>query len=450
MPRILIVDDEADMRWLLAEVLRAQGYEVVAAEDGQAALERVLEDTPSAILLDLRMPRLSGMEALKKIKAIDSQVPVIILTAYGDIPTAVQAMRLGAYDYLTKPFRNDDILFSIRRALERQELLARVEDLRSQLGEGGSLRGLMGTSPQIQKVFQQIHQVAWTDFTVILQGETGTGKEIVARAIHQQSPRCEKPFVALDCGAIPDTLIESELFGYEKGAFTGADRRKEGHFELASGGTLFLDEIANLPLPTQSKLLRVLQERRVQPLGAKQAMGVDVRIIVASNAALEDEMRAGRFRQDLYYRLNEFTITIPPSGSEGRISSTWPNAFWKRPAWNSKSLFTAFRRRRSSSSSVTLGRAMPGRSRTSSVRPPYCAVISSGRSTSRPWVAPPSMPRRSPTSLCPRAAPSDRSVRGPPRRWSVRSSARSSGRRRETRVRRRRSSTLTTRPSSPR
>lgn len=312
MPRILIVDDEADMRWLLTNILQAQGFEVVAAEDGQAALERVRKDAPSVILLDLKMPRLSGMEALEKIKAIDPLVPVIILTAYGDIPTAVQAMRLEAYDYLTKPFRNDDILFSIRRAIERQELLARVEDLRSQLGEGGSLKGLMGTSPQIQKVLQEIHQVARTDFTVILQGETGTGKEIVARAIHQQSPRCERPFVALDCGAIPETLVESELFGYEKGAFTGADRRKEGHFELASGGTLFLDEIVNLPLPTQSRLLRVLQERRVQPLGAKQAIRVDFRIIVASNASLEEEMRAGRFRQDLYYRLNEFTITIPP------------------------------------------------------------------------------------------------------------------------------------------
>ncbi len=312
MPRILIVDDEADMRWLLANILQAQGFEVVAAEDGQAALEKVRKDAPSVILLDLKMPRLSGMEALEKIKAIDPLVPVIILTAYGDIPTAVQAMRLGAYDYLTKPFRNDDILFCIRRALERHELLAHVADLTSQLREGGSLKGLMGTSPQIQKVFQQIHQVARTDFTVILEGDTGTGKEIVARAIHQQSLRSEKPFVALDCGAIPETLVESELFGYEKGAFTGADRRKEGHFQLASGGTLFLDETANLPLPTQSRLLRVLQERRVQPLGAKQAISVDVRIIVASNVALEEEMRAGRFRQDLYYRLKEFTITIPP------------------------------------------------------------------------------------------------------------------------------------------
>ncbi len=312
MLRILIVDDEADMRWLLVNILQAEGFEVVAAEDGQVALEKVRKDAPSLILLDLKMPRLSGMKALEKIKAIDPLVPVIILTAHGDIPTAVQAMRLGAYDYLTKPFRNDDILFCVRRALERQELLAHVADLKSQLAEGGSLKGLMGVSPQIQKVFQEIHQVARTDFTVILQGETGTGKEIVALAIHEQSLRSEKPCVALDCGAIPETLVESELFGYEKGAFTGADRRKEGHFQLASGGTLFLDEIANLPLSTQSRLLRVLQERRVQPLGARQAISVDVRIIVASNVALEEEMRAGRFRQDLYYRLKEFTITLPP------------------------------------------------------------------------------------------------------------------------------------------
>ncbi|MFQ5803063.1 MAG: sigma-54-dependent transcriptional regulator [Candidatus Methylomirabilales bacterium] len=312
MAKVLIVDDEADMRWLLTGVLREQGFEIITAEDGQAALERVRMDEPSVILLDLKMPRLSGMEALEKIKAIDPLVPVIILTAYGEISSAVQAMRLGAYDYLTKPFRNDDILFTIRRALERQELLAQVEDLQSQVGEGGSRRDLIGRSPEIQKVFRQIHLVARTDYTVILQGETGTGKEIVARAIHQQSPRSGKPFVALDCGAIPETLIESELFGYEKGAFTGANRRKEGHFQFASGGTLLLDEIGNLPLSTQSKLLRVLQERRVQPLGAQKAVDVDVRIIVASNAALDEETKAGRFRQDLYYRINEFTILLPP------------------------------------------------------------------------------------------------------------------------------------------
>ncbi|MBI5380238.1 MAG: sigma-54-dependent Fis family transcriptional regulator [Nitrospirae bacterium] len=311
-PRILVVDDEPDMRWLLAGVLRAQGFEVATAEDGQAALDQVKAEAPAAVILDLRMPGLDGMETLTELKAIARQVPVIMLTAHGDIPTAVQAMRLGAYDYLTKPFHNDDIVLTVRRVLDRQELLAEVETLKSQLGEGGSLKELMGPSQEIQKVIQQVKQVAESTFTVLLQGETGTGKELVAWAIHRQSARREKPFIALDCGAIPETLIESELFGYEKGAFTGADRKKEGHFQLAQGGNLFLDEISNLPLPTQSKLLRVLQERQVQLLGGKRAVPVDARIIAASNVSLATEMRAGRFRQDLYYRLNEFTIHLPP------------------------------------------------------------------------------------------------------------------------------------------
>jgi len=311
MARILVVDDEPDMRWLLTGVLQTEGFEVVTAEDGQAALDRVSMDAFAAVILDLRMPRLDGIETLGKLRAIVPPVPVIMLTAYGDVPTAVQAMRLGAYDYLTKPFHNDEIVLTVRRALERQALLAEVEQLRNQLGEGGSLRELMGPSQEVQKVIQQVKQVASSDFTVLIHGETGTGKELVARSIHQQSPRYEKPFLALDCGAIPETLIESELFGYEKGAFTGADRKKEGHFQLAESGTLFLDEIANLPLTTQAKLLRVLQERQVRLLGGKRAVPVNVRIIAASNVPLETEMRAGRFRQDLYYRLNEFTISLP-------------------------------------------------------------------------------------------------------------------------------------------
>jgi len=312
MARILVVDDEPDMRWLVAGVLQAEGFEVVEAEDGQAALERVRAEAPAAVILDLRMPRLDGMAALGELRALAPHVPVIMLTAYGDIPTAVQAMRLGAYDYLTKPFHNEDLVLTVRRALERQALLGEVEALRSQLGEGGALREQMGPSGEIQKVIEQVKQVAGSTFTVLIQGETGTGKELVARAIHQQSVRKEKPFIALDCGAIPETLIESELFGYERGAFTGADRKKEGHFQLAEGGSLFLDEIANLPLITQAKLLRVLQERQVQLLGGKRAIPVDVRIIAASNVPLEGEMRAGRFRQDLYYRLNEFTLHLPP------------------------------------------------------------------------------------------------------------------------------------------
>lgn len=269
MPKILAVDDQADMRWFLTHLLREQGFEVVTAEDGEQALERFKQEAPQVVLLDLKMPRLDGMRTLEQIKGTAPEVPVIVITAYGDVPSAVQAMRLGAYDFLTKPFDNEELLYTVKRAVERRELLSQVEDLRTQLKKGGSLGEVMGFSPKIQEVFQQIQQVASSNFTVIIQGETGVGKEIVARAIHQQSSRREGPFIALDCGAIPETLVESELFGYEKGAFTGADRHKLGHVQLAEKGTLFLDEIANLPLVTQSKLLRMLQERHIQPLGGK-------------------------------------------------------------------------------------------------------------------------------------------------------------------------------------
>ena len=309
--RILVVDDESEIRAILDEVLRAAGYEVVTAEDGAAALEQVRTHQPSVILLDLNMPRLGGMAALPEIKRLAPELPVIICTAHTDIHTAVQAMKLGAYDYVTKPFDMDLLLLTIKRALEREELRARVAELKSQ-GEGASLTDRMGSSPQIRAVIQQAAQVARSNFTVLVQGETGTGKELIARAIHAQSERREKPFVAVDCGAIPDTLVESELFGYEKGAFTGALRRKEGQLQFAHGGTLFLDEIGNVPLATQAKLLRALEERQVTPLGGTRPVAVDVRIIAASNLNFEEEIKAGRFRADLFYRLNEFSISLPP------------------------------------------------------------------------------------------------------------------------------------------
>jgi len=312
MPKILIIDDQDDLRWFLSNFLLEEGFEILIAENGEVGLEQVRKNAPEVVLLDLKMPQLDGIATLEQIKEIDPSIPVIIITAYGDIRSAVQAMKLHAYDYLTKPFDNQDLLFTIKRALERQQLLSQVETLRNQIQTGSVLQDIMGSSPQIQKVLKQIYQVARSSFTVIIQGETGTGKEIVARAIHQQSERSQKPFVALDCGAIPETLIESELFGYEKGAFTGANQRRDGHFQLAHRGTLFLDEIANLPLTTQSKLLRAVQEWQIQPLGAKQPIPVDLRLIVASNTTLGEAVKAGRFRQDLYHRLNEFTVTIPP------------------------------------------------------------------------------------------------------------------------------------------
>jgi DNA-binding NtrC family response regulator len=309
--KILVVDDEAEIRSLLAAVLQNKGYEVVTAEDGAAALQAVSRERPAVILMDLSMPRMNGMDALPEIKRLDAEVPVIICTAHADLATAVRAMKLGAYDYLTKPFDVELLILTLERAVERHRLHSRIEELKRQ-GQGSSLAERMGGSPAIAQVIQQVAQVAESNFTVLVQGETGTGKELVARGIHQQSPRRPAPFVAVDCGAIPETLVESELFGHERGAFTGAQARREGHFQLAKGGTLFLDEIGNVPLATQAKLLRALEQREVNPLGATRAVAVDARIIAATNSELEESVKAGRFRADLYYRLSEFTIALPP------------------------------------------------------------------------------------------------------------------------------------------
>ena len=310
MTKILVVDDEAEIRSLLGAVLQSNGFEVVTAEDGAAALQQVQREHPAVILMDLSMPRMGGMDALPEIKRLDPEVPVIICTAHSDLATAVRAMKLGAYDYLTKPFDLELLALTLGRAVERNQLRSRIDDLKRQ-GQG-SLAAGMGGSPAIAQVIQQVGQVAESNFTVLVQGETGTGKELVARAIHQQSPRRQAPFVAVDCGAIPETLVESELFGHERGAFTGAQTKREGHFQLAKGGTLFLDEIGNIPVATQAKLLRALEQREVQPLGSARAVAVDVRIIAATNSELQEGVKAGRFRADLYYRLGEFTITLPP------------------------------------------------------------------------------------------------------------------------------------------
>ncbi|MEW6375311.1 MAG: sigma-54 dependent transcriptional regulator [Thermodesulfobacteriota bacterium] len=314
MNRILVVDDEKDMRWLLSNILKEDGYTVYEAEDCGHALNFFKKNlTPDLILLDLRIPgEMDGIGLLNKIKEARLETQVIILTAYGNIGSAVEAIKLGAYDYLTKPFENERLRLTIKRALESQKLQQEVLQLKTELKKELDLESIMGTGSEIKKVFERINKVASTNFTVLIEGESGTGKEIVANAIHRASLRGDHLFIAVDCGAIPDTLIESELFGYERGAFTGADREKKGQFELANNGTIFLDEIGNLPYHVQNKLLRMIQERRIQKLGGKHASSVDVRIIVASNIPLLQLVKERRFRSDLYYRLNEFKIELPP------------------------------------------------------------------------------------------------------------------------------------------
>ncbi len=334
---VLIVDDDPALLQALPEALqmRMTGLTVDTAQSGAVALDRITARDYDAIVTDIKIPGMDGLELLAEIRTHRPDTPTLMITGYGEHDLVVQALRAGAYDFIRKPIDRDYFVGSLRRAIEKRELSRRVKgqqlaverhlneleaiveertrELRkTNKATESPLRFLMGANGQMEKIVEQIKQVADSPLTVLVEGETGTGKELVARAIHQLSARREKPFVAVDCGAIPDTLIESELFGHEKGAFTGAHQRKEGQFQLAGGGTLFLDEIVNLPLPTQAKLLRALQERQVQPLGSKRPLQVLARIIAASNVPLEREVRAGRFRQDVYYRLNEFAITLPP------------------------------------------------------------------------------------------------------------------------------------------
>ncbi|MDI6776894.1 MAG: sigma-54 dependent transcriptional regulator [Syntrophales bacterium] len=310
--KILVVDDDQDFRWAMGNVLQAAGYRVIQAQDGKEAMSLLEKDIPDLVLLDYRMPGRDGLHVARDMKQRIPAVPILIITAYAEVASAVEAMKMGVYDYVTKPVDNNDLIFTIKRALEKQDLIQEVEHLRKALTERASLYELMGKSDQIKKLVQLLEKAAPTPFTVLIQGESGTGKELVARAIHDLSLAKEGPFVAVDCGAIPETLIESELFGYMRGAFTGAHTDKPGQFELANGGTLFLDEVGNLPYLAQQKLLRAMQERCIQRLGAKKTQPIQVRIIAATNQPLENDVEAGRFRSDLYFRLKEFSITVPP------------------------------------------------------------------------------------------------------------------------------------------
>lgn len=309
---VLIIDDDIKLCNVLSLVINKAGYTTYTANDGHAGIEKLHKESPAVVVLDLRMPGMDGIEVLKQIKKISGETPVIIITAYSRVQSAVEAIKLGAYDYLSKPFDNDEIVITIQRAIKERAMQQEIHALKAQLNHAMPLFEQMGHSDAIIKLNELVDRVAPTNFTVVLYGETGSGKEVVARYIHNRSPRGDKPFVVVDCGSIPETLIESELFGYEKGAFTGADRQKAGQFENASGGTLLLDEIGNLPVSMQNKLLRALQERQVRRLGGDKEIAVDVRVIVAGNERLESLVKSGRFRMDLYQRLNEFHIEIPP------------------------------------------------------------------------------------------------------------------------------------------
>jgi two-component system, NtrC family, response regulator HydG len=312
--RILVVDDEESARTALEKLLRQEGYEVACAETGKAALELVSERAPDAVVTDLNMPEMDGLQLLGELQKRDRLLPVIMVTASTDLSSAVAAMRSGAEDYLTKPIDFDALTVCIERVLERRDLRFEAENLRRQVRERDSegLQGLTGTSTAMQKVYRMARQVAPAKATVLITGESGTGKGELAKAIHALGSRAKAPFMTLQCAALAESLLESELFGHEKGSFTGADRRRAGRFEQANGGTLFLDEIGEIPMATQVKLLRVLQEKTFERVGGNEPIQVDVRLIAATNRDLAADVREGRFREDLYYRLNVVHIEMPP------------------------------------------------------------------------------------------------------------------------------------------
>lgn len=311
-PQILIIDDEENLRHMLSIMLRKQGYAVDTAADGREALERLATAVYDYILCDIRMPEMDGRTFLQQALARGVATPIIMMTAYGSIDTAVDCMQLGAYDFISKPFKQDEIVIVLKKAEERERLKQENRTLRAELDQAKGFSGLVGRNAAMLNLYDQIRRVADLKTTVLIQGESGTGKELVARALHQNSNRRNKPFVAINCGALPENLLEGELFGHVKGAFTGAHADKPGLIEQADGGTLFLDEVGEMPPNLQVKLLRVLQQGEVRRVGAIADQQVDVRVVSATARDLQTEVQAGRFREDLFFRLNVFTLCLPP------------------------------------------------------------------------------------------------------------------------------------------
>jgi DNA-binding NtrC family response regulator len=310
--RILVADDEQEMRWTLCTLLRTHGLEPLEAADGASALRLMEEGGPDCVLLDVRMPGMGGLEVLRRARRFDRATPIIVITGFGSVDSAVEAMKNGACHYITKPFEHAKLMAAIREVL-RASNGGTEEPVAAEARPGAStLREAMGPSKEVSRIIRQVAQVAPTNFSVVIAGETGSGKELVARAIHAESGRRRGPFVAVDCGSIPPTLFESEVFGWEKGAFTGADRSRPGLFELACGGTLFFDEVSNLPGVVQPKLLRALQERQIWRVGGREGIRADVRLVCATNSDLAGLVQRQRFRRDLFFRINEFSIALPP------------------------------------------------------------------------------------------------------------------------------------------
>ncbi len=311
-PKILVVDDEFSHRKMLEAVLSAEGYEIDQAEDGQAAIEQVVQRFYDLILMDIRMGRVGGIEALKKIKQISPGIPVIIMTAYASVNTAIDALKSGAYDYLTKPLDIDELKILIEKALRFKQLEEENRYLKERLNNRFDFANIIGCSKSMNQLLETVTLVAPTDATVLITGESGTGKELIVNAIHQNSPRRGKPLIKVNCAALPETLLESELFGHEKGAFTGALTQRKGRFQLAHLGSIFLDEITEMSTVIQAKILRVLQEQEFEPIGSSHTLKIDTRVMTATNKNIEEEISAGRFREDLYFRINVITLRVPP------------------------------------------------------------------------------------------------------------------------------------------
>ncbi len=310
--RILVVDDEESHRIMLRAVLQEEGYEIAEAADGPDAIRAVEQEPFDLVLLDIRMTTMDGIEALREIRKVSPFVPILMMTAYASVKTAVEALKAGAFEYLTKPLDIEELKILIEKALEHYHLREENLALRERLGDRFDFSKIIGKSEKMKELFDLLAQVAPTDATVLILGESGTGKELVANAIHYNSPRANQPFIKVACAALPETLLESELFGHEKGAFTGAIARKEGRFQLAHRGAIFLDEVGEMSATTQAKILRVLQEKEFEPLGSTRVVKVDVRVIAATNKDLEKEVRETRFREDLFYRLNVVPVSLPP------------------------------------------------------------------------------------------------------------------------------------------